>query len=86
MIWIANTISVFLYSPIRRRKTIVTNPKNNKTYEMTNDVTNSLLRILKDSVDGMNLVGFFIAGRGKMVALTSTRLPANWVSPLGMIR
>ena len=51
--------------PSRRRKTIVTNPKNNKTYEMTNDVTNSLLRILKDSVDGMNLVGFFIAGRGK---------------------
>ena len=51
--------------PSRRSKTIVTNPKNNKTYEMTNDVTNSLLRILKDSVDGMNLVGFFIAGRGK---------------------
>ena len=51
--------------PARRSKTIVTNPKNNKTYEMTNDVTNSLLRILKDSVDGMNLVGFFIAGRGK---------------------
>ena len=56
-------ISVPLWNP--RRKTIVTNPKSNKTYEMTNDTTNSLLRILKDSVDGMNLIGFFIAGRGK---------------------
>ena len=56
-------ISVPLWDP--RRKTVVTNPKSNKTYEMTNDTTNSLLRILKDSVDGMNLVGFFIAGRGK---------------------
>ena len=56
-------ISVPLWNP--RRKTVVTNPKSNKTYEMTNDTTNSLLRILKDSVDGMNLVGFFIAGRGK---------------------
>ncbi len=56
-------ISVPLWNPLR--KTVVTNPKNNKTYEMTNDTTNSLLRILKDSVDGMNLVGFFIAGRGK---------------------
>jgi len=48
-----------------RYKTIVTNPKNGKTYELTRDLTNDLLRILKDSVDGMNLVGFFIAGRGK---------------------
>ena len=56
-------ISVPLWNP--RRKTVVTNPKSNKTYEITNDTTNSLLRILKDSVDGMNLVGFFIAGRGK---------------------
>ena len=56
-------ISVPLWDP--RRKTVVTNPKSNKTYEMTNDTTNSLLRILKDSVDGMNLIGFFIAGRGK---------------------
>ena len=56
-------ISVPLWNPLR--KTVVTNPKSNKTYEMTNDTTNSLLRILKDSVDGMNLIGFFIAGRGK---------------------
>jgi len=32
---------------------------------MTGNTTNGLLRILKDSVDGMNLVGFFIAGRGR---------------------
>ena len=46
-------------------KTIITNPKNGKTYEMTGDNTNDLLRILKDSVDGMNLVGFFIAGSSR---------------------
>ena len=46
-------------------KTIITNPKNGKTYELTRDLTNDLLRILKDSVDGMNLVGFFIAGTGR---------------------
>jgi hypothetical protein len=46
-------------------KTIITNPKNGKTYEMTGDNTNDFLRILKDSVDGMNLVGFFIAGSGR---------------------
>ena len=46
-------------------KTIITNPKNSKTYELTRDITNDLLRILKDSVDGMNLVGFFIAGTGR---------------------
>ena len=48
-----------------RYKTIITNPKNGKTYELTRDTTNDLLRILKDSVDGMNLVGFFIAGTGR---------------------
>jgi hypothetical protein len=32
---------------------------------MTGDNTNDFLRILKDSVDGMNLVGFFIAGSGR---------------------
>ena len=56
-----------IYTGLRnpRSKTIITNPKNNKTYEITSDTTNGLLRILKDSVDGMNLIGFFIAGRGK---------------------
>jgi hypothetical protein len=48
-----------------RYKTIVTNPKNGKTYELTRELTKDLLRILKDSVDGMNLVGFFIAGSGR---------------------
>jgi len=48
-----------------RYKTIITNPKNGKTYELTRELTKDLLRILKDSVDGMNLVGFFIAGTGR---------------------
>jgi len=57
-----NDVARRLYGPY---KTIITNPKNGKTYEMTGDNTNDLLRILKDSVDGMNLVGFFIAGTGR---------------------
>jgi len=58
-----------LYGPY---KTIITNPKNGKTYELNGqqtarprNTTDDLLRILKDSVDGMNLVGFFIAGSGR---------------------
>jgi hypothetical protein len=45
-------------------KVIITDPVVNKTYEIT-DMTSDLLRILKNRVPGMNVVGFFIAGRGK---------------------
>ena len=40
----------------------------NKTYTMPDgggDITNELLKILKGRVEGMNIVGFFIAGSGK---------------------
>ena len=43
---------------------VVTDPVVNKTYEVTN-MTNDLLRVLKNRVPGMNVVGFFIAGSGK---------------------
>jgi len=45
---------------------MVTDPKTNKTYEVSgrSQITNILLKILKNRVDGMNVVGFFIAGRG----------------------
>jgi hypothetical protein len=43
---------------------IVTDPVVNKTYEVTN-MTNDLLRMLKNRVPGMNVVGFFIAGSGR---------------------
>ena len=36
----------------------------NKTYEVS-ELTNDLLRMLKNRVPGMNVVGFFIAGSGK---------------------
>jgi hypothetical protein len=45
-------------------KIIVTDPVVNKTYEVTN-MTNDLLRMLKNRVPGMNVVGFFIAGSGR---------------------
>ena len=45
-------------------KIIITDPVVNKTYEVTN-MTNDLLRMLKNRVPGMNVVGFFIAGSGK---------------------
>ena len=46
---------------------MVTDPKTNKTYEVSSrgQITNVLLQILKNRVDGMNVVGFFIAGRGR---------------------
>jgi len=45
-------------------KIIVSDPVMNKTYEVT-DMTSDLLRILKNRVPGMNVVGFFIAGGGR---------------------
>jgi len=45
-------------------KIIVTDPVVNKTYEIT-EMTNDLLRMLKNRVPGMNVVGFFIAGSGR---------------------
>jgi len=44
-------------------KVIITDPVVNKTYEVT-DMTSDLLRMLKNRVPGMNVVGFFIAGTG----------------------
>jgi len=45
-------------------KVIITDPVVNKTYEVT-DMTSDLLRMLKNRVPGMNVVGFFIAGNGR---------------------
>ena len=45
---------------------MITDPKTNKTYKVTRrNITNKLLEILKDRVSDMNIIGFFIAGRGK---------------------
>ena len=45
---------------------MITDPKTNKTYKVNRrNVTNKLLEILKDRVSDMNIIGFFIAGRGK---------------------
>jgi len=51
----------------RIRGTItISDPKTLKNYEVDGyDITDGLLRILKDRVDGMNLIGFFIAGSGR---------------------
>ena len=44
----------------------ISDPKTLKNYEVDGyDITDGLLRILKDRVDGMNLIGFFIAGSGR---------------------
>jgi len=45
-------------------KIILTDSVMNKTYEIKN-MTNDLLRILKNRVSEMNVVGFFIAGVGR---------------------
>ena len=57
-----------------REETIITDPVNNKKYTVT-DMTNTLLRVLKGRIDGMNVVGFFIAGTGR-----SGRIDKNAIS------
>ena len=50
----------------RDEKIIVTDPVTNKVFETKYyDITSDLLKILKNRVYGMNVVGFFIAGSGK---------------------
>ena len=44
----------------------ISDPKTLKTYEIAGyDITDGLLRVLKDHVTDMNLIGFFIAGSGR---------------------
>ena len=50
---------------IGKNKLIISDPVMNKTYECeSRKMTNDLLRILKNRVAGMNIIGFFIAGSG----------------------
>ena len=59
---------------------IITDPVMNKTIEMRDsyhNLTNTLLQLLKNRVEGMNIVGFFIAGSGK-----SGRVDKNTISRL----
>jgi hypothetical protein len=52
-----------------RGRVMISDPKTLKTYEISSglygDMTDCLLRILKDRVPDMNLIGFFIAGSGR---------------------
>jgi len=49
-----------------RGNVIITDPKTLKSYEVDGyNMTDGLLRILKDRVPDMNLIGFFIAGSGR---------------------
>ena len=44
----------------------ISDPKTLKTYEVAGyDITDGLLRVLKDRVPDMNLIGFFVAGSGR---------------------
>jgi hypothetical protein len=44
----------------------ISDPNTLKNYEVAGyDITDGLLLILKDRVDGMNLIGFFVAGSGR---------------------
>ena len=57
--------SLMTYSLWRKDKLIIiTDPVTNKTYEIKN-MTNDLLRILKNRVMDMNVIGFFIAGTNR---------------------
>ena len=51
-----------------RRDNLVIDPVTNKRYEFSGDrdsVTSTLLKALKGRVQGMNVVGFFLAGEGR---------------------
>ena len=52
---------------------IISDPVMNKTYEIKN-MTNDLLRILKNRVTGMNIIGFFIAGSSRTGKVTPSTL------------
>jgi hypothetical protein len=54
------------YISTARGTMIISDPKTLKNYEVDRcDITDGLLRILKARVDGMNLIGFFVAGSGR---------------------
>ena len=48
-------------------KVIISDPVTNKTYEVpsSTDTTNTLIKMLKNRVYDMNVIGFFIAGSGR---------------------
>ena len=51
----------------RNTVSVITDPVTNKSYEFKtgSDVTDELIKILKNRVYDMNVIGFFIAGNGK---------------------
>ena len=54
------------YISTARGTMTISDPKTLKNYEVAGyDITDGLLRILKDRVPDMNLIGFFIAGSGR---------------------
>jgi hypothetical protein len=54
------------YISIVRGTMTISDPKTLKNYEVAGyDITDGLLRILKDRVPDMNLIGFFVAGSGR---------------------
>ena len=48
-----------------REENIITDPVTNKKYKVTGALTDTLLKVLKNRVYGMNVIGFFIAGTGR---------------------
>ena len=56
-----------------RRDNLLIDPVTNKRYEFdsyNNEVTDTLLKALKGRVQGMNVVGFFLAGQGRKGAIS----------------
>ena len=75
-------ITRFPYSYRDTAKIILTDPVMNKTYEIEN-MTNDLLRILKNRVPEMNVVGFFIAGSVSRRPGGSACHPPIRITPMG---
>jgi hypothetical protein len=63
-----------------RQELFIANPDNNKKYTVTDNVTDTLLRVLKDSVYGMNVIGFFIAGSGRSGRIDKRTI--SWITKI----
>ena len=59
-----------------RSKIIINDPVTNKTFETdgNGNITDTLLKMLKGRVYGMNVVGFFLAGQGRRGTVTARTL------------
>jgi hypothetical protein len=63
-----------------REETIITDPVTNKKYKVTGALTDTLLKVLKNRIYGMNVIGFFIAGTGRSGRIDKRTI--SWITKI----